>query len=195
MFRVYGVQVAQGSDSEDEDEEQDDPDEEWDELNVADLLEQGEFEDILILPPHRRCASHTLSRVAVFDVENLIEGKDGQLKALHDSVMAKCRSVWNHQARSTLGHDYITEKMGTLFVVPNETRWNSKFDALKYMLDKVVSMSQQLKALFAEKKIEYFTANEIQWIREYVDVSSRINNSIFHGTLVLLGLAYNNAVL
>ena len=46
--------------------------------DLGDVLNDQDDADVnnaIILPPHRRCASHTLNRVAVRDVEAALENK------------------------------------------------------------------------------------------------------------------------
>lgn len=153
-----------------ENEEEDDEDEGDVEMIELDPIFTAELDLTMRLPPHRRCASHTLSRVAVHDVEKEF-AKEGVAKNLHDSVMTKCRALWNFQSRSTLCHDKVQESLGVLFVIPNETRWNSKYDALSHMQRMMKEKTQELRELMTDRKKEHFTANEITWLKEYLLVS------------------------
>ncbi|KAE8745955.1 hypothetical protein FOCC_FOCC007316 [Frankliniella occidentalis] len=129
---VHGIGALRDVEDDEDSGEGEEEDLDKDEVEIVDLAEEIEKNDMLWLPTHRRCASHTLSRIAVRDVESLI-ANDASLKSLHDSIMAKCKALWRSQARSTMGHDKIKVVLGTLLPTPNETRWNSKFDALTHI--------------------------------------------------------------
>jgi hypothetical protein len=102
----------------------------------------------------------------VYDIEKVFEGDK-----IHDAVITKCEVLWNFQARSTNGRDFIEQKLGGVFPVPNETRWNSKYDALGFIVKKIDSKQQELKSIFTDaKKCTYFTQTEVTWLREYIEV-------------------------
>ena len=137
-----------------------------DTVDLGEILLEGEMRGELSLPPHRRCASHTLSRVAVHDVEKFLDGDK-----THEAVISKCKVLWNYQARSTIGRDVVEKKPGAVFPVPNETRWNSKYDALNFIVGKIDSKQQDLRSIFSDaKKCTYFTHAEVTWLREYIEV-------------------------
>ncbi|KAK3926635.1 Putative AC9 transposase [Frankliniella fusca] len=174
-FRVYGVRDVDevgGSDQEDGDWE----DVEVEEVDLAETIEQSD-RSVIELPTHRRCASHTLSRIAVYDVEGVL-GRDTSLKHLHDSVMSKCSALWRYQSRSTNGHDKIKSVLGTLLPTPNETRWNSKFDALSHILKLTQEKAPELRELITSRTTEYFTPNEITWMKEYKEVMQPLADAL-----------------
>lgn len=96
-----------------------------------------EDEDHVILPPHMRCNCHLLNLIACADTNKISNPTFKRLKRIVDS---KLKSVWNKQSRSSLSSDFIKEKLGKLFVLPNQTRWNSYYDAIvrvnEFIVDK-----------------------------------------------------------
>jgi hypothetical protein len=83
------------------------------------------------LPPHMRCAAHTLNLVATVDTEQAMEDEDFKIAYKH--AMDKARGLWNAQCRSTLSADNFKQELGRKLVVPNVTRWNSTYDAVKVL--------------------------------------------------------------
>ncbi|XP_057377029.1 uncharacterized protein LOC130698386 [Daphnia carinata] len=103
-------------------------------------------QDIYSLPTHRRCASHSL---------NLIASKD---------------MLWKKQNRSTKASDVIQAKLKLLFVVHNETRWNSFFDAVERIRYFIHNKKQELKEVFEHFNIPYFRPAEEEYIKEFVKI-------------------------
>lgn len=162
-----------GQEQEDTEESESDqhPDQEDDEpdgfIELTEIFDQRHSSLIYSLPPHRRCAAHTLNLIATNDVyKNLSTGLDN-LKASTERVL---RKLWSNQNRSAKAADAIREHVKKLFVVHNATRWNSFFNAVdrvKYFINKHKS---GLKAVFSHFGIPYFRPAEEDYIREYVKV-------------------------
>ena len=104
-----------------DDEQQDNDDVSIDGLefiNAFDILEgptEGNEEEIL-LPPHHRCASHTLNLIAVKDSELALE--DANFKKVSRSSMAKCSKLWNKQNQSTQIADHIKDTCAVYLSTP-----------------------------------------------------------------------------
>lgn len=91
-------------------------------VEVTDVLENNNLESSLSfsLPPHQRCAAHTLNLIATVDV---IEAeKDLAYKVISRRVFAKCHAIFNKQNQSTLSADKIKEHLGRYLITPNATR-------------------------------------------------------------------------
>ena len=66
----------------------------------------------------------------------------------------------------------IKEKLGTLFVKENDTRWNSLYNAmfrLQHFLTRKGDMLEELMEIF---KIEQFRPAEVEYVSEYTKVIS-----------------------
>lgn len=93
--------------------------------NLSDLLftdniEDTDSENLLILPPHHRCVSHTLNLIAVKDSE---KASDSVLyKKLYRLTLAKLNKLWNKQNQSTQIADKIKELCGVYLKTPVITR-------------------------------------------------------------------------
>ena len=66
-------------------------------------------QDLLILPPHRRCACHLLSLVATTDIECI---SSSTFKKSARSAMGKLKALFNKQSRSTIAADKFQELLG-----------------------------------------------------------------------------------
>ena len=94
----------------------------------CDLTEaSGSFE--YQLPPHQRCAAHTLNLISTVDAEKAEE--DPTYKGLTRGTFAKCQALWNRSSRSTQAAEVVEEECGLVLLKPNATRWNSIFMAVE----------------------------------------------------------------
>ena len=101
--------------------------------NVDHIIREGDDDQEVSLPPHQRCAAHTLNLVATSDTE--AANRDAQYKKLSRSTFAKCSALWNKASRSTSFADVVRDKLQTCLVIPNATRWNSFFNAVDKLKD------------------------------------------------------------
>lgn len=89
-------------------------------LIMADT-EDTNTEDLIILPPHQRCVSHTLNLIAVKDTEKLLED-DVLYKKKYRAIFAKLSKLWSEQNQSTQIADKIKETYGVYLKTPVITR-------------------------------------------------------------------------
>lgn len=125
-----------------------------------------------ILPPHMRCAAHTLNLIATADAENAL--KDDTFKTTFVTVMNKARALWNKQNQSAQCAEKIHESFKKKFVTPNATRWNSVYDSVQCLLD-IIDTVGDIKAfnkVITENPIKAgkFTAEQVKFLREYLAV-------------------------
>ncbi len=122
-----------------------------------------------LLPPHQRCASHTLNLVAVHDSQ--VAESDAMYKKISRSAMAKCTALWNKASRSTQAAEVIHDKTKFSLIVPNTTRWNSTFDAVDRICDIVRKKSDTiLNEICKALSLPVFAPNEIAFLKEYCEV-------------------------
>jgi len=133
-FRVFGERVVEPPQGrqEDQDEEEEEVGPEREFTLTGPLLDNirdddsEDLEDLVQLPPHHRCAAHTLNLVATKDIEKAIEAgfhpESGQFKRVSRSAMATLTKLWNIQSRSTKVADRVRERCGRYLPVPNTTR-------------------------------------------------------------------------
>ena len=84
------------------------------------------------LPPHQRCAAHTLNLVASTDLRP--ENFPNKCKLQMHSSMAKCSALWNRVHRRSQAAEKFEKHASRAFVVPNDTRWSSLFNALDSLI-------------------------------------------------------------
>lgn len=130
---------------------------------------------IYSLPPQRRSASHTLNVIATKDVYKQI---DASLKNLKESTESKIKQIWNKQGRSTKASDEIVKKLNGLFVIHNETRWNSFFDAVDRFRIFINTRKSDLKDVFTHFNVPYFRPAEEDYIREYVKIMRPLTEAL-----------------
>ena len=135
---------------------------------LMDILdERYTSENVYVLPPHRRCACHSLNLICKCDI---FKNMDPSLKNLFDSMDRKLKSIWAKQNRSAKVSDNIRKRLGKLFIINNETRWNSYYNALKRAKHFINKKRSELKAVFEFYGIQYFRPAEEELVREYVKI-------------------------
>uniref|UniRef100_A0A3Q2V7V7 BED-type domain-containing protein n=1 Tax=Haplochromis burtoni TaxID=8153 RepID=A0A3Q2V7V7_HAPBU len=75
----------------------------------------------ITLPPHQRCASHTLSLVSCNDVDKWLLSQS-ETKAVYRSATTKCTGLWNKASRSTVAAETVDGIIGKKLLVPCTTR-------------------------------------------------------------------------
>lgn len=83
------------------------------------------------LPPHHRCVSHYINLIPG-DFEKELSGR---AKTALVAVFGKLQTIWVFPRRSILAKTISREFLGCNLKLPCETRWNSKYDAVKHVYD------------------------------------------------------------
>ncbi|XP_039869317.1 uncharacterized protein LOC120722387 [Simochromis diagramma] len=161
-FQVYHPVTE--SDDETEEEESSPKD---DDVTFSDLSEilsaENESDGQLSLPPHRRCASHTINIICTRDVEKHLT-TNAESRAVYRSTTAKCTALWTKSSRSTLASETVEEISKRKLLIPTSTRWNSFFDAVKRIAE--IPMGE-LNTLCTKLGLKYFKDQEYQFLHEY----------------------------
>uniref|UniRef100_A0A3Q2PK85 BED-type domain-containing protein n=1 Tax=Fundulus heteroclitus TaxID=8078 RepID=A0A3Q2PK85_FUNHE len=124
----------------------------------------GEEDDgQLCLPPHHRCASHTINIISTNYVEKYLTS-NAESKALYRSSIAKCTAFWTKSSRSTLASETVEEVSKIKLLVPTSTRWNSFFDAVNRIIEMPMS---ELDMLCTKLGVKCFKYKEYQFLHEY----------------------------
>ncbi len=84
------------------------------------------------LPPHQRCACHSLNLIATKDAEDA--ESNSQFKKLYRSATAKAQAIWNKSSRSVQVAEAVLEICKQALVKPNQTRWNSWYMAIQRLV-------------------------------------------------------------
>ncbi len=125
--------------------------------------------DFVQLQPHHRCACHSLNLLATTDADKAL--KTSSYSKINHASFGKCRGIWNLVNRSTKASDAISDLCGQKrLIFPVPTRWNSKFDAVKRLLEFSDKLDQISKALEQPS----FKTTEIDFLKEYIVVMEPI---------------------
>lgn len=92
-------------------------------VEIFDILDNAIVDnlDSLTLPPHQRCAAHTLNLIATVDI--LAAENEGVYKKISRRVFGKCQSLFNKQNQSSQSADQIKAILGRYLLTPNATRY------------------------------------------------------------------------
>uniref|UniRef100_A0A8C6LRB2 BED-type domain-containing protein n=1 Tax=Nothobranchius furzeri TaxID=105023 RepID=A0A8C6LRB2_NOTFU len=138
-----------------------------DDVTFSDLSEilsaENESDGQLSLPPHRRCASHTINIICTRDVEKHLT-TNAESRAVYRSSTAKCTALWTKSSRSTLASETVEEISKRKLLIPTSTRWNSFFDAVKRIAE--IPMGE-LNTLCTKLGLKCFKDQEYQFLHEY----------------------------
>ncbi|KAK0137463.1 putative AC9 transposase [Merluccius polli] len=174
--------------------EQDDSDDDEDEVtftNISEALQTpvDDEENVITLPPHQRCASHTLNLVSCTDIDKWLLSTPGT-KAVYRSATTKCTGLWNKASRSTVAAETVHDVISKKLLVPCTTRWNSFYDAL----DRICGIPMvELNTISSKFGLTAITEREHQFIREYCTVMKPLTVALdilqgedrcYHGTLL-----------
>ncbi|KAJ8345565.1 hypothetical protein SKAU_G00297580 [Synaphobranchus kaupii] len=133
---------------------------------VTDVLSESDVGDYR-LPPHERCACHTLNLVATNDAEEATKSSES-FKRISRAAIAKCQALWNMQNGSAEASDIIQEGLGCQLKVPNVTRWNSTFQALERLKACTAGREHDLDEVCGRLDVLQFKKAELTFIQEYV---------------------------
>ena len=103
------------------------------------------------------------------DVDDALE--DQNYKRHSRSAISKARALFKKQKKSSQAADHIRANCGgRLFELPNATRWNSFYDAMKRLKTNLDESDDNLNGLMDLLGIKRFVPTDITFITEYVNV-------------------------
>jgi len=121
--------------------------------------------DYIQLPNHHRCVCHSLNLVATTDADKAL--KVQQYSRSYHGATGKCQAIWNAVHRSSKASDAVADicTSAKLFV-PCQTRWNSKYDALRQLIQLQDKVGQICDAVGTPK----LKQTELEFLKEYVSI-------------------------
>lgn len=83
-------------------------------MNINDVLQNSvgdddNDDDVVNLPPHQKCALHTLNLVSCTDVDKWILSRP-ETNAIYRSATTKCTALWNKASRSSVAAETVDRK-------------------------------------------------------------------------------------
>ncbi|ODM87351.1 Protein stand still, partial [Orchesella cincta] len=183
-FKVYSIDAAiqRVEDDGNEMEQESDEDKDIREVDFPELEDTG-----IVLPPHLRCASHTLNLIMTQNLEKVLikpkiefvcntflyfyygiqtkgrEKAKTQFKKLLRDSFSKCHAVWNKVGRSVKSSELVRNLLGKNLIRPVATRWNSTFDAVTRLLE----FRDKLDAMFEVLGVTKLNPLEVEFLVEY----------------------------
>ncbi|KAL4120915.1 hypothetical protein QTP88_013522 [Uroleucon formosanum] len=172
--RNTGSRVENSNDDEDG---EDDNDDEIDMIEIDEILANGlEQNPEYSLPPHHRCASHTLDLVATRDSEKALS--DVIYKKQMRSSFAKMQGLWNKQSRTSVVADTIHDALNVYINVPNTTRWNSTYNAVKCLSDQLQKSEAKVQRVCDESGIPRFDKNDLAFMMDYCKIMEPLSRAL-----------------
>ncbi len=129
---------------------------------------------MLRLPPHYRCASHTLSLLATTDFENVLLAHP-KFKTSYRRAVAKLHALWNAAGRSVNASDDVFEILGRYLPRPVVTRWNSLFDSVLMFIRQDQS---KIRELLSKLKIPEVTDDDYLFLTEFLQIMYPISSAL-----------------
>lgn len=133
---------------------------------VGDILANADVSSIqLQLPLHTRCVCHSLNLIATKDAEEAF--KTPAYSKMHHACMGKCQALWNAVNRSSKAADKVAEIcVNKKLLIPGQTRWNARYDAICRILE----LKDKLSLIADALQLPKFARNELDFLVEYKNV-------------------------
>lgn len=118
-------------------------------------------DETIVLPPHHRCAAHTLNLVGC-NASSATAKTNAKYRSLLHSCNAKLSALWSKVNRP-LSNEVISAMLGCQLVTPVTTRWNSYYDACRSLL---LHSAEKLDALLKALQLPCFKEAELAFLKE-----------------------------
>lgn len=136
------------------------------------------------LPEQRRCLSHECNLLSQDFLKKYLTG-NAKTNLVHS--LSKLHTLWVLTHRSSRAKSMCQEILGRCLKVPCETRWNSRFDAVKVCMEpdvqkKLNTLIQKLKDTLTTcetaKNLQMLTKNDIFVLTMYIKVLEPVAQSL-----------------
>ncbi|KAF6211196.1 hypothetical protein GE061_014311 [Apolygus lucorum] len=131
--------------------------------------------DRLSLPSHLRCAAHTTALTSTSDVLKTINSNP-TMKELHKTSLEKCNVLWK-KANRPKSAEVMEMMMKKSLSRPNDTGWNSLYDAFNQILQIRASMEELVQKLNLPER-DILSDEEYSYIEEYVKCSATVAEAL-----------------
>jgi hypothetical protein len=138
------------------------------ELHPEPPVNEDDDIDDFYLPPQERCAAHSLNLVGASDARSS-DLNNTPYSRLYNSTFGKAQALWNKYQRSSKAADTVKQSCGRAIVVPGETRWNSRWDAVNVLLQ--INSDEKLNEVCRALELPIFKPQEIEFLTEWVKIS------------------------
>lgn len=142
-----------------------------------------EPQNTIKMPPQRRCLSHELNLLSK-DFEKTLTGMAQQA---FNQKFEKFHSLWVLTHRSSHAKTICQMVLGRCLKIPNDTRWNSRFDAAKVCCEPDVEsklnllierLKLELKSSQSAKNLNTLTIHDFSVIKEFIRVMEPVAQSL-----------------
>lgn len=93
--------------------------------------------------------------------------QNNSFKKQNRATLGKLQALFNKQSRSTQIADLIKDYIGVYLKIPNTTRWNSHFDAIRFLLTHRKSSPTKFNAMCDKLEIARINNNDVDFMEEY----------------------------
>lgn len=140
-------------------------------------------QETLNLPPQRRCIAHLLNSLSNDFEKKFLNGK---AKAALCQSVSKLHTLWVLTHRSSRAKSIANEILGRCLKVPSDTRWNSKFDAIKMCdgtevkakLNKLIDRLKTELSCRSAQSLQTLTKNDFTVISQYISVMEPVAQAL-----------------
>lgn len=134
--------------------------------DISAILQDNSQQELnFFLPPHHRCAAHTLNLIATRDLEKA--ASQDVSRKLYRSALSKCAAIWNKAHRSPIAAEVLEDIANMRCIVPSVTRWSSEYRAI----EKIVSLTEaQLIEVCDRVSVAKLHPQETAFLKEYTAV-------------------------
>uniref|UniRef100_A0A3Q4MKL7 HAT C-terminal dimerisation domain-containing protein n=1 Tax=Neolamprologus brichardi TaxID=32507 RepID=A0A3Q4MKL7_NEOBR len=157
--------VCQPCHLESESENKEGDDEEPTFTDVIEALSTTSGDAQFSLPPHYKCASHTINLISTTDVDKHLNSC-ADTKAIYRSSIAKCSALWTKASRSTLASEQVEVSRRKL-MVPTSLHENSLHEAISRIITIPLN---ELNPLWVKLGIKCLNEREYQFLKDYCTV-------------------------
>lgn len=132
-----------------------------DDQNSSGISDEETDDNPMTLPPHQRCASHTLNLVGS-NAPTVTAKANAKYRSLLHSSNGKLSAIWN-KVNKQISNEIMSDILGCQLLTPVPTRWNSYYDARRSLL---FHSSDKLEAVCKALDLPCFKEQELAFLKE-----------------------------